>query len=399
MNSSNSIKLLVLSISTVLLCASSHGYAQALPDYVPPEKVAFETANAEALAATEGLKVVFYGSGQFKKQMLALGVVAGTDQEELAAKIGEALDESASNQLIIVEKSGRDQALFERLLASGNVIISVGRASIDAADRAFSSIYNTSAGITEQETGLAKIDETKEEVTAYRFSPYGSGIFATDEPNEALAIAEAIRWARDAAMLERRLASLQAPKADSSLDYARTATCTSDQGNVKGKLNLSYTFNKKAESSSSYDYWVGYLTAQAVPVKNARIREIYQSYTLAKLLDYDPTSTVGSSTASVSLASSGFSASWSYAVTGVQITDNGDLEANNAGWTHQFTNAFSAASRKTYKVQPGVLVRVAQGGAVIKPMQLGTYAEFYHKTVTSSEYTTCRWFKRAGTTD
>jgi hypothetical protein len=361
MNSSNSIKLLALSITAVLLGASNYGRAQALEftDSTLTEKIAFESAKASELATKEGLKIVYYGSDQFKKLMQERGAVTGADQDDLATKAGVALDESASNQLVIVEKTQSDQALFERLLARGNVIISVG-ASLDAAGRAWNYVSIRNAGLRQEEGALAKFGVSTQKVTAYRFSPYGSSTFATDEPNETLAIAEAIRWATDAIMLEKPLVSQYLSKATTTYTISGTQSCKSSKGSITGKVNTSYIFVKKDDNSSTKDYWTITLNIEAKPGNDSRISKYENWISSTNMVDWDPQSTVKDSTASVSLSGGGVTGAWSYAKAGITITGKSDMSADKGKWTHTFERA-AAAARDTFKIQPGVLIETPQG--------------------------------------
>jgi hypothetical protein len=382
-NSSKSVKLLGLTITAALLGASNYGQGQAIDsaDFALPEKIAFESEKAAELAAMEGLKVVYHGSDEFNNKMLQRGLVAGAYQEEFASKAVAGLDESASNQIVILESTNKDQALFERLLARGNVIISVGGANVDAS-RALNSVFNANAGFSKGEgipsatdkrtrysadLGDGKIVYIK--VSAYRFAPYGSESFTTMEQNETLAIAQAILWARDLTMKENSSGSLNLAKATGQTYFARnhTYTCKNSNDTTGGTVTNKTEYAKISESYGTNDYWRVKLFTSTTPAANWKTYDIRNrlqvnsSTTSWNLLDYDPTTTAGTSQsqASVSLAAAGltFGSSWTYVTPLVTITDGSYGETMFL--IHDIASN-SPAATTTYKITPGALISVGQ---------------------------------------
>lgn len=327
-----------------------------------PAEIAFESKKAEDLSAIEGLKIVYYGTIEFKNKMGSLSVVRKSAD----------LNEHDSNQIVIVESANKDQELFKRLLARGNYIISVGGASIDSARDALDSLFNLDAGLSEAKDDLVvpknrfRASEGRKnfvfgKVAAYRFSPSGSETFETAEQNEALAVAETIAWVTNLKIEEKSLRTTNVAKADPSPSYTRqnTKNC---EGNV---INLRSQYIKQSDTNSKYDYWVVKQTVQTVPAANWKTSLIFTfvdtNYRAWTLLDYDPTSTVGTSTASVSvtLAASGPSVAitpWSYTIPDVTIQDGSRFDLNTMLHTH-FINANSIAATETYKISPGAQVR------------------------------------------
>jgi hypothetical protein len=288
--------------------------------------------------------------------------------------VGGILDEYASNQIIIIESANKDTALLQRLLARGNFLISVGGTPSDAARDALDSLFRIEAKLNVEKAGGYKArfsantgdgDIVLEKTSAYHFSPSRAASFISTEENVALGIAEAIAWATT--VLKEEIAAGPASFAKGSIEFSRnsTKTCKNKAGTETGTLTVKTQYIKEADDNPSFDFWTTKHTTQVAPLngfKNSTITNILAAdnqFSYWEMLDYDPTTTVSSSTGSASISFSTIlsgSTSWSYSLPDVAVQDNSYGETMSL--THYIASG-SAASGATYKVQPGSLIRVS----------------------------------------
>jgi hypothetical protein len=149
--------------------------------------------------------------------------------------------------------------------------------------------------------------------------------------------------------------------------------------NPHGKLNLIVTISKlKSDGVSDYDWYFYSVKIQTVPGKVAygsdwrtaatwANHKVWNPGTYRWLVDYDPTTTVGQTTATVSLTagagptgpSVGFGVAWSYTVSDVTVYDTSDFSQHTANWHHDI-NEHGNPGMYTYLSRPGFVVKTKQ---------------------------------------
>ncbi len=163
--------------------------------------------------------------------------------------------------------------------------------------------------------------------------------------------------------------------------------------NEYGKINLVVQIlTPKDDINSQHDYFIYKIVNQVVP-KNGfwwRTKYIWIKHEVLEgnILDYDPTTTVGESSVTISFSPEGVQYSWTYSTPDVTIYDKGDMSQGIAAWNHEIYY-MSNAARYPYKVKPGVLVSVPKGG---ETWAMGDYkvtfryflADLYRKTLKPS---------------
>jgi hypothetical protein len=349
--------------------------------------VALRVSQAEKMAMREGLSVVYYGSLDFKEK---IGIKSIKNSEPSLEN---------SKQVVIVESSViSNDAFFQELLEKGNFVISVGDDWVDSPMRAFADIGAKSELGDRTEKSLSDVqylgriagqagdgDVVYERATGYYYSHGESKSFHTLEQDQGAAIALAIQWARDIAMVENMAPSksddlfLKAGPTWSvkkTIDFNMAGTCQE-----KGDFTLRTTYEKldnDGDSTKDYynvKYWQEIVPGEILFANNkwrnadiynwSRLKYVNSSF---NLVDYDPTTSSGSSSASVdlsfSLNSVGISKSWSYSVGDVVISSFSQSSPAQeiVDWRHDI-NEDKLVGRTSYKISPGARFEVPNGTA------------------------------------
>lgn len=146
-----------------------------------------------------------------------------------------------------------------------------------------------------------------------------------------------------------------------------------------GRLNVLVDADKLlGDGQSSYDWYFYHVQVQSVPGTIAYGSNWSTADTWAHdavayagtdrwLVDYDPTTTSGVSTVTVSIdanasqggGSIGFGTSWTYSVSDVVVHDESDYSQNLAYWWHDIDEDQSVG-QYTYKSEPGFVEKTTQ---------------------------------------
>jgi hypothetical protein len=149
--------------------------------------------------------------------------------------------------------------------------------------------------------------------------------------------------------------------------------------NPYGKLNVIVPIYKlKSDGVPNYDWYFYQLKIQSVPGRvcygsdynNEHIwsyHEVRYPEDPRWLVDYDPTTTSGTSTVGVSIAAAagpsgpsvGFTWSWSYSIADVVVLDRSDYSENLAYWEHDIDRSMPVGFY-TYQCKPGFTVKTGQ---------------------------------------
>lgn len=149
--------------------------------------------------------------------------------------------------------------------------------------------------------------------------------------------------------------------------------------NPHGRLNLIVPIKKLiCDGVSDYDWYFYEVRTQTVPGRIAYGSNWRTSHTWAKhtvwsagtnrwLVDYNPTTTSGQTTVGVSLSaaagpqgpSAGYSISWSYTISDVQVLDESDFSVHRAYWRHEIAEDKNVGMY-TYMSEPGFVVKTKQ---------------------------------------
>ncbi len=329
-------------------------------------------SQAENLARKQGLQIVYHGSQKLADQL-------GREKSESALEL------TSNKQLIITDSLDKDLAM--ELMARGNFVVMVGRTPSNPGKSAMlmlndlaetghlqksKAAYDMEQARMTADTGDGKFVE--ENVSAYFYSPSGSGSFHTVEQNPVAGVAKAIQWVRDEVMTSGFPAERKFAKEWSTVPaYTRTDDVTCNSGNVKaGNVYYRTAYTKLSETNSTYDYWTVKYVMQMVPNYSNTTYRWRNDFSIIrgdadsnkpgwKLLDYSPTNTASGSTISVGLDSSGVaSLGWSYTLSDVSIVDGGSLGNQLAKWTHNI-NENSTSGTNSTKMEPGAMIRVNNG--------------------------------------
>ena len=146
-----------------------------------------------------------------------------------------------------------------------------------------------------------------------------------------------------------------------------------------GRLNVIVPIKKLMEDSvPDYDWYFYEIRVQTVPGYVAygsdwrtadtwAKHEVHNPGTYRWLVDYDPTTTSGVETVTVSLSASagpqgpsaGYGTSWSYSVSDVVVKDLSDYSEHRAYWWHDIDEK-KDVGKYTYQSKPGFVVKTKQ---------------------------------------
>ena len=152
-----------------------------------------------------------------------------------------------------------------------------------------------------------------------------------------------------------------------------------------GKLNLiADIYNLWDDGTPSHDWYFYQVRLQAVPgvIAYPSIWGYRNEHTWARhqipyggwsrwLVDYDPTTTSGTSTTGVSLTAAagtsgpsvGFTWSWSYSIADVVVLDYSDYSTHTAYWQHDIDHWSPTVGEHTYQSKPGFVVKTSPQSA------------------------------------
>jgi len=137
--------------------------------------------------------------------------------------------------------------------------------------------------------------------------------------------------------------------------------------NPYGRLNLIASIYKlKDDGVPDYDWYFHQLKVQSVPGTVAYGSSYRNEHTWAHheviggginrwLVDYDPTTTYGTSTVGVNL----LAWSWSYSIADVVVLDQSDYSVNRVYWQHDIDRS-APVGLMTYQSEPGFVVKTKQ---------------------------------------
>jgi hypothetical protein len=333
-------------------------------------------SQAENLARTQGLQVVYHGSQQLKDQL-------GRGMSESVLQL------DSDNQVIITDSLDKDLAM--QLLGRGNFVVMVGSIPSNPAKSAMSMLHDLAeTGHLQKSKAAYDVDQARmtadtgdgkfveENVSAYFYSPSGSGSFHAVERNPVAGVAKAIQWARDEVMTSGSPTGRQFAKNWQTAAYTRNTTNSCYSGaTFVADTSFRTSYSKLSETNGTYDYWAVKYTTQMVPnYANTTYRwrndwnvisaDANANNSSWVLLDYSPSTTpAGSSAISVGLDSSGIaSIGWSYSAFDTSVTDQSAFGSQLAKWQHNI-NEYSSSGTNTLKVDPGALFRVHNGATSV----------------------------------
>lgn len=130
-------------------------------------------------------------------------------------------------------------------------------------------------------------------------------------------------------------------------------------------MNVRTIYFQLQENNPDSNYYQAHYLLQGVPNNKRAIADMYNSNTLqnenAHLIRYGPTSTSGTSSASVDLSFGldgiNISCSWDYAIPDVVDKDHSNLAFNKFDISHD-VNERGNVGMNTYYVEPGMIVKV-----------------------------------------
>lgn len=136
-----------------------------------------------------------------------------------------------------------------------------------------------------------------------------------------------------------------------------------------GWMNVRTIYFQLQENNPDSNYYQAHYLLQGVPNNKRAIADMYNSNTLqnenAHLIRYGPTSTSGTSSASVDLSFGldgiNISCSWDYAIPDVVVKDHSNLAFNKFDISHD-VNERGNVGMNTYYVEPGIIVKVDCNG-------------------------------------
>ncbi|WP_457750806.1 hypothetical protein [Thermococcus sp.] len=157
-----------------------------------------------------------------------------------------------------------------------------------------------------------------------------------------------------------------------------------------GKLNVRTIYYKLInDGSSQYDWYDIHVRQQSVPGKELwnsdwRTSDMYTWIDAnyhdqdGFLCDYEPTTTVGTSTVGVAIgvvagvkdAQVSVSQSWSYTTPDVRVYDEGDYSQELAKWWHDIAED-KAVGKQTYQIEPGATLRFRETPGVVHVWEEG----------------------------
>lgn len=368
-----------LALASVVSAADSKGPLSGLAE----REGASEFRRVATLAAEQSLAVVFHGVDRLELEV------------SIAKHSAAALDPDGERQIVVVQSGNGELDLMMKLLAEGNFIITVGDVPVSAAKAAFDMLLdiNDSGHLTRPKASY-EVDQPRFSATtgngevvrglvaAYFYSPRGSRSFHTSQQDVSIAVADAIQWARDVALTEGAALSEPAKAGGWNTVYTRDHThdCyhdfTDGGRDLAGRINVKTSYAKlKSDGNSNRDLYEVRYNAQMVPGvslsegnwRNDHViidSDVDHKFTSFELMNYSPTTTEGTNTASVDLSMSwgGASAgrSWQYSIGDVVVYDQGDYSREVVRWWHDI-NQKRAVGGNTLKVEPGALIEVNDG--------------------------------------
>lgn len=338
-------------------------------------------------AASKELNVVFLGMDQLKSKL----------PSRILSE--ETVDEKNGGQIVVVERDKVDLDLLQRLLAVGNVVISLGSEGSDNARAALAILTDLEAGhpkmaaseylqnsvggyagVTEDKAGRPIV--VKSLVTAHSYGIEGTRSFSTSEQNVTLALAEAINWASEvkAADAANRMSTEKAGSWVWRHTDQHSLSCNYWDGSlgrwkVYGNASISVVFTQAlGDGSSSKDYYAVAYTTQTVPsiayispqaqelwFNDGHLTSVDFPHSFHRFLDYGPGTTIDGDSVTVGLDSSGLNYSYSYSRPDVSIRDNSSFSAKQLRWDHDI-NQNSPIGRTTATFRPGALIEGPQSG-------------------------------------
>ncbi|MCU0755506.1 MAG: hypothetical protein MUE46_10350 [Xanthomonadales bacterium] len=337
-------------------------------------------AYATQLLAEQGIGVVYFGSQELQREI-------GLESRSTAD-----LDSGFTKNVVVVESGWGNRDQIMKLMANGHFIITIGNANVDLVRSAFAMVYdiNETGSLTQSEADydtshalrLDIADGTPgySMVEAYLFTTNGSRSFHTSEQDKSAALAKAIQWARDIAMTGGApkpgpvaKAGTWFPAHTRDVSHVCYKTFSDSPLQLKsGTLNIRTSFSKVSETNTQYDAYEIRYTTQMVPNTSRRWRN--RGMTIQSdlngvvpsfhLMSYGPTTSPGSSTASVDLSASlgsvSFGRSWSYSRSDIEIFDFSDFSRHLVKWDHSIDKT-KAVGRNNVLLEPGAILRVGHG--------------------------------------
>ncbi len=327
---------------------------------------------------TSKYPIYFIGSQQEKKALLDGGINVSDYEIDNIPRSKHLL--MVDNQKNAKRNSNIKQAITSAMSA-GNPVIVFGNTKM-----AKDSYLGQSEYSEVHATGPKGI--LRETAYGYLITQDGERQFSSTAKNIVDVMEDACKWAED-------VLSEQEPDGDTYMEIPADASrgaswpanptfsrtwSSHDDWYPWGKLNI-YTqfFKLQSDGSNTYDWWSIRVKQQSVPgtkawpnPKNGWCTTTLSNYTDVNamisnyfLYDYDPTTTVGSTsgTASVNIgigSSPSVGMSWSYSITDAPVYDQGDMSEGLVSWYHDLDHR-RGVGYSTYKVQPGYSVKVPNG--------------------------------------
>ncbi len=310
------------------------------------------------------------------------------------------LNESGSNQIIIVDGGEQKPDLMLNLLAKGNVIISLGNAKVDKVKSAMGMLTDvastgkftkalddydnnqTSAYVSTWIDGKEHEKVTVETpVNAFYFSPIGAYYFSSGRASIQEGLVESISWAADVVASNRPPLSKAYTLGTWELKQTRINTCEAknpwDTTKVSGTNTFSYGLNQLQENNSSYNYLGIQTTSSMYPNRSRDNRNksnrtsVFAANPVSTIdiHDYQPRQTAASSTNTYTLGVNSTGASGTmaggYTITNVLISDYTKLDQEIADWKHTISRISSDEAKNTLTFEPDVIFRAAN--SVVNP--------------------------------
>lgn len=202
--------------------------------------------------------------------------------------------------------------------------------------------------------------------------------YSVDCTNASDGLERISQWASDVDDLE---------PSDSIL-YIDGVVCQKDvQCGSNGWMSINTVYYFEGSDYDSYDYWVVGYYMESVPNSGSytKMMKVYDDFNEntfldGQLLKHSPNTTVGSSTASVSVSMSisgpSVSVGWSYDTPDVTVQNNSSLASEVYSVTHNISRG-SAASTNTYSCEPGAIIKCDSGDVDYAYCPTDTYTVEY----------------------
>jgi hypothetical protein len=269
--------------------------------------------------------------------------------------------------LIVGDTVTVDPAVLKKVVDFGHAVISIG--NTEAVRNSLSEpgpILSHGDKVNENE--IASVEKAFAKMNVGR----AQSVFGTQNSDLGEAVLDAVKWAKGNWTKAKENPEQVSAQAGSSWQNVINRTYSLPAGDA-GVLNIFTTYDKLTPSpDGKYDYYMVKMNNQSVPYNGHSTKIVGASISPSfgaelnndwQLQQYGPTTTVGSSSATVSVGlnasdklTGAFNKTWAYSTQDVTVVDNSNNSLDIASWRHEFNGGLAATS--TFLTQPGATVRV-----------------------------------------